>query len=140
MAAIALIIYGILLLFIFKTIPITLTLSGIAGFILSMGMAVDANVLIFERIREEVATGKSLNAALDEGFKRAWPSIRDGNYSTLISCVVLFWLSSSSIKGFALTLTVGVLVSMFTAIVITRLLLKVSISTRVKNIKWLFFE
>ena len=140
LAAIALIIYGILLLFIFKTIPITLTLSGIAGFILSMGMAVDANVLIFERIREEVATGKSLNAALDEGFKRAWPSIRDGNYSTLISCVVLFWLSSSSIKGFALTLTVGVLVSMFTAIVITRLLLKVSISTRVKNIKWLFFE
>ena len=116
--------YAAALLALFKLIPVTLTLSGIAGFVLSLGMAVDANVLIFERFKEELREGKPMSQAIDEAFKRAWPSIRDGNYTTLIACAVLWWFSSSIIKGFALTLAVGVLASMFTAIVVTKTILK----------------
>lgn len=104
--------------------PVTLTLPGIAGFVLSVGMAVDANVLIFERIKEELRTGRSLTQAIDLGWNRAWPSIRDSNLSTIITCIVIFIFGSaygaSIVKGFALTLGIGVLVSMFTAIVVTR--------------------
>ena len=109
---------------IFKMIPVTLTLSGIAGFVLSLGIAVDANVLVFERLKEELRAKKTYRQALEDAFKRAWPSIRDGNSTTLISCLVLYWFSSSVIKGFALTLAVGVLVSLFTAIVVTRTVLR----------------
>jgi preprotein translocase subunit SecD len=126
-ASVALLIYAILTFSLFKLIPVTLTLPGLAGFILSLGMAVDANVLIFERMREELRDGRSLRQATDLGFDRAWPSIRDSNLSTLITCVILFWFGStfgaSIVKGFALTLAIGVMVSMFTAIVVTRTLL-----------------
>ncbi|HBY74038.1 MAG TPA: protein translocase subunit SecD, partial [Candidatus Kerfeldbacteria bacterium] len=121
----ALTVYGLLLLAIFKLWPITLTLSGIAGFILSLGMAVDANVLIFERTKEELRRGKDLQSAIDDGFKRAWLSIRDSNVSSLITCVILTWFGTSVIKGFALTLAVGIVLSMFTAISVTRTFLKV---------------
>jgi preprotein translocase subunit SecD len=120
LSALALIFYAALVLALFKLIPVTLTLAGIAGFILSVGMAVDANVLIFERTKEELRLGKPLGSAIDEGFKRAWPSIRDGNITTLISCLILFWFSTSTIKGFALTLSVGVIMGMFSALFITR--------------------
>ena len=103
--------------------PITLTLSGIAGFILSVGMAVDANVLIFERIKEELKSGRGLEGSLNEGFRRAWPSIRDGNYSTIITSLILIWLGTGFIKGFAVILVIGVLFSMFTAIVIVKIIL-----------------
>ena len=124
LAVISLSIYGILILALFKLIPITLTLSGIAGFILSIGLAVDANVLIFERLKEELRFGKGLRSAVEEGYKRAWPSIRDGNISTLLTCFILGWFGTSMIKGFAITLGIGILVSMFTALVITRLFLR----------------
>jgi len=124
LSAIALVFYAAIVLAIFKLIPVTLTLAGIAGFVLSVGMAVDANVLIFERMKEELKWGKPLGSAIDEGFKRAWPSIRDGNFTTLISCLVLFWFSTSMIKGFALTLSVGVILSMLSALTVTRNLLK----------------
>ncbi len=120
MAVLALVIYVSFVLAIFKLIPVTLTLAGIAGFILSMGIAVDANVLVFARMKEELQAGRSLSSALEEGYKRAWPSIRDGNYTTLISALVLFWFSSSVIKGFALTLGLGILLSMFTAMVVSK--------------------
>ncbi|EKD76377.1 MAG: preprotein translocase subunit SecD, partial [uncultured bacterium] len=123
-AMFALTVYGLLLLAIFKLWPITLTLSGIAGFILSLGMAVDANVLIFERLKEELRQGKSLQSAMDDGFKRAWLSIRDSNVSSLITCLILTWFGTSLIKGFALTLAIGILLSLFTAITVTRTLLK----------------
>jgi len=107
-------------LVLFKLIPVTLTAAGLAGFILSIGMAVDANVLIFERTKEELKKGKSINESLHEGFLRAWLSIRDSNIASLITAVILFWLGTSAVKGFALTLGVGVLVSMFTAITVSR--------------------
>lgn len=126
-ASVALLTYAVLTFSLFKLIPVTLTLPGVAGFILSLGMAVDANVLIFERLREELREGRSLRQATDLGFGRAWPSIRDSNLSTLITCVILYWFGStfgaSIVKGFALTLAIGVMVSMFTAIVVTRTLL-----------------
>lgn len=131
-------VYAIIVLAIFKLIPVTLTLAGIAGFILSLGMAVDANVLIFERIKEELKSGKSLGGSINDGFKRAWPSIRDGNVSTLITAIILFWFGTSIIKGFALTLFIGVLASMFTAIVVTKTLLKLFVWSRIKNWKWLY--
>lgn len=109
---------------VYKILPVTLTLSGIAGFILSMGIAVDANVLVFERLKEELRAGKTLKPALEEAFKRAWTSIRDGNVTTLISCMALYWFSSSVIKGFALTLAIGVLLSMFTAVIAARAVLR----------------
>jgi len=124
MSVISLGLYIGLVLAIFKLVGVTLTLSGIAGFILSIGMAVDANVLIFERMKEELRSGKSLKTATELGFLRAWPSIRDGNFSTLITCAMLIWLGSGFVKGFAFTLSIGILVSMFTAIVITRTMLR----------------
>ena len=130
MATLALLIYGAIVFALFKLIPVTLTLPGITGFILSIGMAVDANVLIFERLREELRNGKRLRASIEDGFRRAWPSIRDSNVSTLLTCAVLFWFGSqfgaSIVKGFALTLAIGVLVSMFTAIVVTRTFLRLT--------------
>ncbi len=120
----ALVTYALLSFALFKLIPVTLTLPGIAGFVLSIGMAVDANVLIFERLKEELRDGRTLRQAIDLGWRRAWPSIRDSNISTLITCGILFWFGSafgaSIVKGFAVTLALGVLVSMFTAIVATR--------------------
>lgn len=124
LSIIALTLYLALTLALFKLIGVTLTLAGIAGFILSIGMAVDANILIFERLREELKEGKSLKAAVEEGFLRAWTSIRDGNISTLLTCVLLVWFGSSFVKGFAITLAIGILVSMFSAITITRMLLR----------------
>ena len=127
-AAVALVCYAIVTLAIFKLVPITLTLPHIGGFILSIGLAVDANILIFERIKEEIRLGRSLGSAMDVGFNRAWPAIRDGNVSTLITCVVLLWfgnrLGGGLVNGFALTLLVGVLVSMFTAVLVSRNLLQ----------------
>ncbi|MFH1839066.1 MAG: protein translocase subunit SecD [Patescibacteria group bacterium] len=124
---------------IYKLIPVTLTLSGIAGFILSIGIAVDANVLVFERLKEELAAGKTLRGGLEEAFKRAWTSIRDGNVTTLIVCAVLYGFTSSVIKGFALTLGVGVLLSMFSAVVATRTILRfISGFEWIQNSRWLF--
>jgi len=138
LAVIALAFYTLLVLTIFRFIPVTLTLSGIAGFILSIGMAVDANVLIFERLREEMKSGKPLSLALNDAFKRAWSAIFDGNMSTLITCVILMWFGSSMIKGFAITLTIGILMSMFTAMVITKILLAFASGKSEKVNKWLY--
>jgi len=123
-AIVALLIYVAINLAIFKLIPVTLTVAGLAAFILSIGMAVDANILIFERTKEELRGGKPLNEAIHEGFKRAWLSIRDSNLSSIITGVILFWLGGTAIiKGFALVFVIGVLVSMFTAITVSRTLL-----------------
>ncbi len=123
-ATIALLIYLSLMLALFKLIPVTLTASGLAGFILSIGMAVDANILIFERIKEEIKLGSNLYDSVKEGSKKAWTSIRDGNITSIISAVVLYWLSGTSVvQGFALVFGIGVLVSMFTAVVISKMLL-----------------
>ena len=119
-ANIALIIYGIILFALFKAIPVTLTLAGIAGFILSVGMAVDANILIFERTKEELKAGRTLFTAINSGFDRAWTSIFDSNMTTIITCAILYCLGTSIVKGFALTLALGVIVSMFTAINVTK--------------------
>lgn len=131
-AGLALIIYSIFVLAIFKTglfilPPVTLTLAGVAGFILSIGMAVDANILIFERMKEERRWGKNRLQALDQGFKRAWSSIRDSNISSLITAAILYGMGTGSVRGFALTLAIGVLVSMFTAITVTRTFLRMMI-------------
>ena len=132
-ATLALFVYGGLSLTIFKLIPVTLTLPGIAGFIISVGMAVDANVLIFERMREEIKLGRTLEAAVSEGFRRAWPSIRDSNVSTFITCIILYWFGNTfgafMVKGFAITLFLGVAVSMFSAIMVTRTFLNALIRT-----------
>jgi len=127
-AAIALLIYIFLTLAAFKLFGVTMSLAGIAGFILSIGMAVDANILIFERTKEELKRGLSKMGAIDKGFERAWTSIRDSNFTTIITALILFYLTSSFVRGFALTLLIGVLVSMFTAITVTRNLLKAWIS------------
>jgi protein-export membrane protein SecD len=124
-SSVSLLIYTTLVLGIFKIIPVTLTLSGIAGFILSIGIAVDANILVFERMKEELERGLVFSHAVEEGFKRAWSSIRDSNITTIISCIILFYLTSGFIQGFALTLLIGVLVSMFSAITITRTILRI---------------
>lgn len=120
LAGIALLLYIVANLALFKLIPVTLTAAGIAAFILSVGMAVDANVLIFERMKEEMRRGKSTGEAIREGFARAWPSIRDSNISSMITAVILFWFGSSIVKGFALVFGLGVLVSMLTAITVSR--------------------
>ncbi len=119
-ADMALIIYSLIVFAIFKIVPVTLTLAGIAGFILSIGMAVDANILIFERTKEELRSGRTLFTAINAGFDRAFTSIFDSNMTTIITCVILYFLGTSIIKGFALTLVIGVLVSMFTAITVTK--------------------
>jgi preprotein translocase subunit SecD len=123
-AIVALLIYTLITLAIFKIIPVTLTLAGIAGFVLSIGMAVDANILIFERIKEELRWGKPKHEALFAGFERAWSSIRDSNVSSLITTAVLFNFGTGAIRGFALTLAIGILVSMFSAIVVSRTLIR----------------
>ena len=137
-AVVALAIYSIIVLSIFKLIPVTLTLAGIAGFVLSLGMAVDANVLIFERMKEELKSGRNLIGSINKGFKRAWPSIRDGNVSTIITAIILFWFGTSIIKGFALTLFIGILTSMFTAIVITKTFLKLFVGKKLEKQRWLY--
>ncbi len=119
-ADIALIIYGTILFALFKAIPVTLTLAGIAGFILSVGMAVDANILIFERTKEELRAGRTLFTAINSGFDRAFTSIFDSNMTTIITCIILYCCGTSIVKGFALTLAIGVIVSMFSAITITK--------------------
>jgi len=123
-ASVALLIFISIILALFKLLPVTLTAAGIAGFIISIGIAVDANVLIFERIKEEMRSGKSIAEATQVGFSRAWFSIRDSNISNFITAVILFWFGTSLIKGFALTLGMGVLVSLFSAITITRIFLR----------------
>ena len=123
-AAVALVIYVSITLALYKLIPVTLSTAGIAGFIISIGMAVDANILIFERFKEERKAGHGVRDALEAGFDRAWHSIRDANTASIITAVILFWFGSSLIKGFALTFGLGVIISLFSAIVITRLLLR----------------
>ncbi|OGD24864.1 protein-export membrane protein SecD [Candidatus Azambacteria bacterium RIFCSPHIGHO2_01_FULL_40_24] len=134
-AVLALLIYTALVLALFKLIPVTMTLAGVAGFILSIGMAVDANILIFERFKEEARSGKGFEMAIDDGFARAWPSIRDSNISTLITTAVLYYFTTSIIKGFALTLGIGVIVSMFSAIFVTRSFLKLFPSALLEKLK-----
>jgi preprotein translocase subunit SecD len=142
-ASLALIIYSLIMVAIFKISgvitpwPITMTLSGIAGFILSIGMAVDANILIFERTKEEVRRGRNVKSALDEGFKRAWTSIRDGNISSIITALILIVMGTGFVKGFAVILVLGVAVSMFTAINISRTLLRVILGDWVNDKLWL---
>lgn len=131
LAVLSLAAYIIFLLAFIKLIPITLTLAGIAGFILSIGMAVDANVLVFERFREELRhNDRDIMRAVDNAFSRAWPSIRDGNISTLLTAAILFWFSTSFVKGFALTLGIGILMSMFSSMIITKYLIKFFIVTK----------
>lgn len=130
MADVALILYTIFVLALFKIIGITLTLSGVAAFILSIGMAVDANVLIFERMKEELKGGKSLTSSLETGFKRAWTSIRDSNIASIITASVLFLFGSGIIKGFAVVLIIGVLTSMFTAVNVTKTLMRIVIKNK----------
>lgn len=125
LASIALFIYALIVLTLFRLIPVTLTLAGIAGFILSIGIAVDANILIFERMKEEVRLGKSQSMAITIGFQRAWLSIRDSNIASLITSTILYYFGTGIVRGFALTLAIGVLVSMFSAIFVTRTLLRV---------------
>ncbi len=133
-AASSLLIYALFVLAIFKTLPITMTLSGVAAAILSIGMAVDANILIFERMKEELRAGRTLLSAVNIGFNRAWPAIRDSNVSTLITCAILFWfadtLGATIVQGFAVALAVGVGVSMFSAITVSRTLLRLTAATR----------
>ena len=133
-ACLSLMVYGVFLLAIFKLIPVTLTMPGIAGLIVSLGMAVDANILIFERTKEELRAGRSISAAIEAGFNRAWTAIRDSNITTLIVCIVLFWLGGSlgalMVRGFAITLFIGVALSMFTAIIVTRTFLRLATATR----------
>ncbi len=144
LAALALIIYALLNFALFKLIPVTLTLPGITGFLLSTGMAVDANILIFERMKEELRWGRSLSAAIDAGFDRAWTSIRDSNLSTIITCVILYWFGSnfgaSVVRGFAITLFIGVVISMFTAVTVTRTFISFVFDVfgeRLQDRKWL---
>jgi preprotein translocase subunit SecD len=141
-ANVALLIYSLVVFALFKSIPVTLTLAGIAGFILSIGMAVDANVLIFARLKEELRLGKTTRTAVEAGFDHAWPSIRDSNITTIISTGILYWFGSffgaSIIKGFALTLFVGVVISMFTAVLVTRTLLRLVMDTPLAQNRWWF--
>ncbi|MDR3577250.1 MAG: protein translocase subunit SecD [Anaerolineaceae bacterium] len=141
-ADLALLMYALVSFSLFKLIPVTLTLPGIAGFVLSIGMAVDANILIFERLKEELRAGRTLDKAIDLGWRRAWLSIRDSNISTLITCLILFWFGSnfgaSLVKGFSITLALGVIVSLFTALFVTRTFLHVVLDNIkfVEHPKW----
>ncbi len=139
LASLSLLMYVVLNLVIFKFL-VTLTAAGVAGFILSMGMAVDANILIFERMKEELARGRELRDAMKEGFARAWTSIRDSNLSSIITAVILYWFASTSlIKGFALVFFIGVVTSMFTAITVSRtLLFALGVKGQGKVLKFLF--
>lgn len=139
MAALAMIIYGLLNFGLYKIIPVTLTLPAITGFILSLGMAVDANILVFERMKEELRAGRSLKLAMELGFNRAWPSIRDSALSTLITCLILFWFGSnfgaSIVKGFAVTLAIGVVTNIFTAVTVTRAFLRFMLAVSGEGLK-----
>ena len=137
-ASFSLLYYAVLVLALFRLIPVTLTLAGIAGFVLSVGMAVDANILIFERTKEELRSGKSLAQAIEAGFARAWNSILDSNVSSLITASILYLFGSSVIQGFALVLIIGVLASMFTAIVVTRSILRVVVTREWARKAWLY--
>jgi protein-export membrane protein SecD len=139
-ATFALGIYITIMLAIFKLVPVTLTAAGIAGFILSIGMAVDANILIFERMKEELRRGKQFEEAVREGFNRAWPSIRDSNVSSLITSAILYWFGSSMVRGFALTLGIGILISMFSAISVTRTLLFAVMTKKMEKMRVLFMS
>lgn len=139
-AVFALLIYAVIVLSLFKLIPVTLTAAGIAGFVLSLGMAVDANILIFERLKEEALGGKDLEEATREGFRRAWTSIRDSNVSSLITAIILYWLGTSVVRGFALTLALGVLVSMFSAISVSRTFLLAVVTSKPGRHKGLFLS
>ena len=134
-AACALVLYAVILLAIFKMIPVVLTLSGLAGLILSIGMAVDANILVFERLKEELRSGRSLLSAIEVGFRRAWPAIRDSNVSTFITCGILYLfgdrLGEPRITGFAITLAIGVALSMFTVLFISRNFMQLLVFTPV---------
>lgn len=133
-AILALIIYAIVSLAIYKIIPVTLTLAGIAGFVLSIGMAIDANVLIFERLKEELKAGKELKLSIQDGFVRSWNSIRDSNISSIITCLILYFTAGSGpVRGFALTLMLGIIVSLFTAITVTRTILLLIATSRLKR-------
>ena len=134
MACLSLTFYAVLVLALFKLIPVTITLAGIGGFVLSIGMAVDANVLIFERMKEEFRMGRTLGAAIEAGFSRAWTAIRDSNITTMIVCIILIWVGNmvafgGSVQGFGLTLLIGVAASMFTAIFVTRTILRLFVGT-----------
>ena len=141
-ASLALICYIILVMFLVKMVPVTLTLSGIAGFILSIGVAVDANILISERTKEELRTGRALLGAISTGFNRAWPAILNSNVATMITCVILFWFGSrfgaSAVTGFAVTLFIGVATSMFTAVIISQTLLRIMAVTPLSRYTDLF--
>ncbi len=137
-AVVALLVYTVIVLAIYKFLPVTLTLAGIAGFILSLGMAVDANILIFARMREELRSGKPLTAAMHEGFRRAWLPIRDSHVTSLIGAVILYLFTTSIVKGFALTLGIGVLTSLFTATTVTRSILYLFIGPRSERMRFLF--
>jgi preprotein translocase subunit SecD len=142
LASLALFVYVSVTLMVYKLIPVTITSAGMAAFVLSVGMAVDANILIFERMKEELRLGRSLTGAIDAGFSRAWSSIRDSNVATLIICVILYWFgdqfAASLVKGFAFTLAVGVAVSMFSAITVTRTFLHALVGSSVMRHLWLF--
>lgn len=125
LSSLALVLYGLMVLAIFKAVPVVLTLPGIAGFILSVGMATDANILVFERIKEEVRWGRPRNLAIRLGFERAWDSIKDSNISSLLTCAVLFYLGTGPVRGFALTLAIGIFVSLFSSIFVVRTLIEV---------------
>lgn len=137
-ASLSLMIFVAYILTLFKIIPVTLTLAGIAGFLLSLGMAVDANILIFSRIREELKQGKSYLISLEDGVKRAWPAIRDGNLTTILVGLILFAFGTSFVKGFALTLVIGNSVNMFTAIFITNNFLRLFVGTKIEKLTWLW--
>lgn len=141
LSVLALVFYAALNMALFKLVPVTLTLAGIAGFIVSLGMAVDANVLIFERMKEEIIAGRTVGAAIEAGFKRAWTAIWDSNVTTFVACAVLYFLGqafSPAVQGFAVTLFIGVAVSMFTAVLVTRTLLRLFIGTEVAHHPRLF--
>jgi len=138
MASLALLIYCLIFLSLVKLIPVTLTLAGIGGVILSIGMAVDANILIFSRMREELKEGKDILTSIVEGCNRAWPSIRDGNFTTMIVALILYFLGTSFIKAFAFALIFGILISMFSAMVISRIFLEFIARGRLGKIKWLW--
>lgn len=137
LAVFALVVYTLITFAIFKLLSVTLTLAGIAGFILSIGIAVDANILIFERLKEELRSGQEIGVAIEEGFRRAWSSIRDSNISSLITTLILIWFGTSLIKGFAITLSIGILVSMFSAITVTRTFMRLVLTRDGKAARWL---
>lgn len=139
-AVAALGIYVALVLALFKLIPVTLTAAGIAGFVLSVGMAVDANILIFERTKEELRRGRELGPAIDEGFRRAWTSIRDSNVSSLITTAILYWLGTSIVRGFALTLAIGILMSIFSAVWVSRIFLLAMATPKLARYRFLFMN